>query len=114
MFLSAAPSVQLFLPPGAWLCLNSFADRFFSRCVHWWPAARFLITDLQDGQFARRYAMARGLSKNTQGFKGATPQRMVTSKPMSKTPQLKNTRINPLVSLELFCAGVVFFVALAL
>src|SRR5262249_14167193 len=58
--------------------------------------------------------MARGLSKNTQGLKGAAPQRMVTSKPMSKTPQLMNTRRNGLVSLELFCAGVVFFVALAL
>jgi len=56
--------------------------------------------------------MARGLSKNTQGFKG--PQHgMATSRPMSKSAQL-NPRINPLVSVELFWAGIVFLVALAL
>src|SRR6266545_4829733 len=58
--------------------------------------------------------MARGLSKNTQGLKGTTQQSAATSEPRSKSAQSMNSRITPLASTELFCAGTVFLVALLL
>jgi tetratricopeptide (TPR) repeat protein len=58
--------------------------------------------------------MAHGLSKNTQGFKEAARQNMVTSKPASKFEHLTNSRTSPPVSVELVCAGIVFLVALVL
>jgi tetratricopeptide (TPR) repeat protein len=58
--------------------------------------------------------MARGLSKKTQGLKGPTQQITVTSQPVSKSAQLTNSRVNPLASVELFCAGIVFLAALVL
>jgi tetratricopeptide (TPR) repeat protein len=58
--------------------------------------------------------MARGLSKNTQGRKGGPQQSPATAEPMSKSAELMNPRINPLVSVELFCPAAVFLVALAL
>jgi tetratricopeptide (TPR) repeat protein len=58
--------------------------------------------------------MARGLSKKTQDREGAIQQSMATSKPASKSAQVMNSRINPLASTELFCAGIVFVAALVL
>src|SRR6266508_3081315 len=58
--------------------------------------------------------MARGLSKNTQGLKSTTQQSVATSEPGSKSAQPTNSRITPLASAELFCAGTVFLVALLL
>jgi tetratricopeptide (TPR) repeat protein len=58
--------------------------------------------------------MARGLSKNTQGLKGTTRHSAATSEPGSKSAQLTNSRITPLASVEFFCAGAVFLVALLL
>jgi hypothetical protein len=55
--------------------------------------------------------MARGLSKNTQGLKRTT---LATSEPGSKSARQINSRIIPLASVEFFCAGIVFFVALVL
>jgi len=63
-----------------------------------------LITDLQDGEFARRYAMTRG----------PTQQTTATAKPVSKSAQVTNSRMIPLASVELVCAGIVFLVALVL
>jgi hypothetical protein len=56
--------------------------------------------------------MARGLSKNTQGLRGTTQHSAATSGPGSKSAQPKNSRNTPLASVELFCAGTVFLVAL--
>lgn len=72
-----------------------------------------LVRDLQDYEFARRYAMARGLSKNTQDLKGAMRQNVATSESTSKSAPT-NLRISPLPSVELFCAAIVFLVALLL
>lgn len=58
--------------------------------------------------------MARGLSKNTQDLKGATQQSAATFEPVSKSTQQMKPGIRPLASVELFCAGIVFLVALAL
>jgi hypothetical protein len=58
--------------------------------------------------------MARGLSKNAQGLKRTTQQSVATSHPVSKFVQPMNPRISPWASVELFCAGVVFLVALLL
>src|SRR5436309_2235474 len=56
--------------------------------------------------------MARGLSKNTQDLKGATQRRAAISEPRSG--RTTNPRINSFTSVELFCAGTVFLVALLL
>jgi hypothetical protein len=58
--------------------------------------------------------MARGLSKNTQGLRGTTQRSAATSESGSKSAQQTNSRINPIASVELFCAGSVFLVALLL
>jgi tetratricopeptide (TPR) repeat protein len=58
--------------------------------------------------------MARGFSKNTQGLRGTTQQSATTSKPLPKPAQPMNSRITPLAWVELFCAGIVFLVALVL
>src|SRR6266508_3696875 len=58
--------------------------------------------------------MARGLSKNTQGLKSTTQQSVATSEPGSKSAQPTNSRITPLASAQLLCAGAVFLVALLL
>jgi tetratricopeptide (TPR) repeat protein len=58
--------------------------------------------------------MARELSKNTQGLKGPTQRITAPSQPVSKSAQLTNSRANPLISVELFCAGIVFLAALVL
>jgi hypothetical protein len=58
--------------------------------------------------------MARGVSKNTQGLRGAAQQSAATSEPESKSVPRTNSRITPLASTELFCAGAVFLVALLL
>jgi len=58
--------------------------------------------------------MARGLSKKTQGLRDTTQQSATTSEPGSKSAQPTNSRITPLASAELFCAGTVFLVALLL
>jgi tetratricopeptide (TPR) repeat protein len=58
--------------------------------------------------------MARGLSKNTQRLKGTTQQSVAASEPVSKSAQSMNSRITSLGSAELFCAGIVFLVALVL
>jgi len=58
--------------------------------------------------------MARGLSKDTRGLRGATQQSAPTSEPKSKSAQQANSRIVSLASVQLLCAGTVFFVALLL
>ena len=58
--------------------------------------------------------MPHGLSKNTQGLKRPTQRIVATSKAVSKSAQLTNSRMNPLASVELVCAGIVFLVALVL
>jgi transmembrane protein TMEM260 (protein O-mannosyltransferase) len=58
--------------------------------------------------------MARGLTKNTQGLKGAMRQNVATSEPTSKSSQSTNLRISRLPSVELFCAGIVSLVAFLL
>jgi Protein of unknown function (DUF2723) len=58
--------------------------------------------------------MARGLSKNTQGLRGTIQHSATISEPGSKSAQPTNSRITPLASVELFCAGTVFLVALVL
>jgi hypothetical protein len=58
--------------------------------------------------------MARGLSKNMQGLKGAARQSVATAEPMSKSAHLTNPRRSPLLSAELICAVIVFLVALLL
>jgi len=57
--------------------------------------------------------MARGLSKNMQGLKGAKQQSVATCEPISKSVSPTSPPANPLASVELFCAGIVFLVALA-
>src|SRR4030095_708595 len=57
--------------------------------------------------------MARGLSKNTEGLKGTTRQGAATSELGSKSAQPRNSRIIPLTSVEFFCAGIAFLVAVA-
>src|SRR5215813_12715026 len=58
--------------------------------------------------------MARGLSKDTQGLRGATQQSAPTSEPKSKSAQQANSRIISLAAAQLLCAGTVLFVALLL
>src|SRR5215475_9209810 len=58
--------------------------------------------------------MARGLSKDTQGFRGRIQQSAANSEPESKSAQPTNSRITSLISVELFCAGTVFLIALIL
>jgi tetratricopeptide (TPR) repeat protein len=58
--------------------------------------------------------MARGVSKNTQGLRGTAQQSAATSEPESKSVPRTNSRMTPLASTELFCAGAVFLVALLL
>jgi tetratricopeptide (TPR) repeat protein len=58
--------------------------------------------------------MARGLSKKTQGLTGTTRHSAATSEPGSKSAQPTNSRITPFASVEIFCAGSVFLVALLL
>jgi tetratricopeptide (TPR) repeat protein len=58
--------------------------------------------------------MARGRSKNTQGFRATTQHSAATSEPASKFAQQTNSRITPFASVELFCAGTVFLLALLL
>src|SRR5512133_719266 len=58
--------------------------------------------------------MARGLSKKTQGLRSTTQHSAATTEPGSRSAQPTNSRIIPLASVELFCAGTVFLVALLL
>src|ERR671930_1389522 len=58
--------------------------------------------------------MARELSKHTQSVKRTTQRHMASSEPVSKSVHSINSRVNPLISVELFCAGIVFLVALVL
>ena len=58
--------------------------------------------------------MARGLSKNRQDLSGTSQQSAATSESVPKSAQPTSFRITSLVSVELFCAGSVFLVALIL
>jgi tetratricopeptide (TPR) repeat protein len=58
--------------------------------------------------------MARGLSKKKQRLRGTTQQKAAISESISKLPEPVNSRITRLASAELFCAGIVFLVALVL
>src|SRR4029077_15706086 len=58
--------------------------------------------------------MAPGLSKKAHSLRDTSRPSAVTSALVSKSAQLMNSRINPLASVELFCAGIVFLVALVL
>src|SRR4029450_8740850 len=58
--------------------------------------------------------MARGLSKKTQGLRSTTQHSAATTEPGSRSAQPTNSRIIPLASVELFCAGTVFLIALLL
>src|SRR6266542_1363411 len=58
--------------------------------------------------------MARGLSKNTQGLKSTTQQSAAATEPGLKSAQQTNSRITSFASMELFCGGTVFLVALLL
>ena len=58
--------------------------------------------------------MARALSKNRQGPKGTTRDNAADSEPVSKFAESMMSRIIPWGWVELFCAGIVFVVALVL
>src|SRR5581483_7628674 len=58
--------------------------------------------------------MARGLSKNKQNLSGTSQESAATSEAGPKSAQPTSSRIISLVSVELLCAGSVFFVALIL
>ncbi len=58
--------------------------------------------------------MARGFSKNTQRLKDTARQSLASAESASKSVQPVNSRTNPLASVELFSAGIVFLVALVL
>src|SRR5947208_8324577 len=58
--------------------------------------------------------MAHALSKNRQGPKGATQDSAADSEPVSKFAESMMSRITPWGWVELFCAGIVFVVALVL
>src|SRR2546430_6917268 len=58
--------------------------------------------------------MARAPSKNRQGPKGTTQDSAADSEPVSKFAESMMSRITPWGWVELFCAGIVFVVALVL
>src|SRR5581483_5595411 len=107
-------TAQPFRRVGAWSDSKPFGVRVVTLAA---VATLFrtggLISDLQQRNFAGRYAMPRGISKDPKNLRTATQQSSPTAELKSKSTRRGNTQISPRVA-QVFSAGAVFVVALLL